>query len=132
MIFVDTGPWFAAAVPNDPRHRAIRDWMDANRLPLVTTDYVIDELLTLLRARRESERALLVGEALLSGAAARLEWVTPDDIRAAWTVYRDFGDKEWSFTDCVSRVVMSRLGVATALTFDHHFRQFGTITVVPG
>ena len=44
MIFVDTGAWFAAFVPNDPDHLAADAWLAQNRQPLVTTDFVLDEL----------------------------------------------------------------------------------------
>jgi hypothetical protein len=27
--------------------------------------------------------------------------------------------------------VIERLGITTALSFDQHFRQFGTVTIVP-
>lgn len=50
------------------------------------------------------------------------------------TVIGDFDscdDKNWSFTDCTSKVVMEQLGVKAAFAFDHHFHQFGTIQVVP-
>ena len=47
MIFVDTGAWFALFVPTDPDHLAAESWMERNTEPLVTTDYIIDELLTL-------------------------------------------------------------------------------------
>lgn len=46
-------------------------------------------------------------------------------------MFSTYQDKGWSFTDCVSRVVMGRLGIDTALAFDEHFRQFGTVNVVP-
>jgi predicted nucleic acid-binding protein len=49
MIFVDTGAWYASAVPDDDDHPAARNWLDGNTLPLLTTDYVIDETLTLPR-----------------------------------------------------------------------------------
>jgi hypothetical protein len=52
-------------------------------------------------------------------------------IPAGWEVYRRFADKQWSFTDCVSKVVMDRRGIRTAFAFDGHFRQFGTVTTVP-
>ncbi len=48
MIFVDTGAWFAAFVPNDADHSAADAWLETNTDLLVTTDYVIDELLTLM------------------------------------------------------------------------------------
>jgi predicted nucleic acid-binding protein len=34
-------------------------------------------------------------------------------------------DKEWSFTDCISFVVMEDKGLTDALTADHHFEQAG-------
>jgi hypothetical protein len=98
---------------------------------LITTDYVVDELLTLLKVRRELQRALIVGTELFQNRMARLEWVQPADILAAWDVFRRFQDKEWSFTDCVSSVIMQRLQIDRAFAFDEHFRQFGTVVVEP-
>jgi predicted nucleic acid-binding protein len=131
VIFVDTGAWFAAFVPNDPDHRAADALLAANGEPLVTTDYVIDELLTLLKMRGEYPRALRLGASLFAGEIARLVWVLPDDVQRAWTIFQRYQDKGWSFTDCVSRVIMQRLAIQTAFAFDEDFRQFGTVTVVP-
>lgn len=61
MIFVDTGAWYASLVPTDPEHEKAVQWLAANHSPLLTTDYVIDETLTLVRARGERQRALLLG-----------------------------------------------------------------------
>jgi predicted nucleic acid-binding protein len=61
VIFVDTGAWFARFVPSDPDHPAARDWLDRDTKPLLTTDYIVDELLTLLKVRGEYLRALGVG-----------------------------------------------------------------------
>jgi predicted nucleic acid-binding protein len=52
---------------------------------------------------------------LLDEVLAELHLVSSDDIRAAWGVYRQFSDKAWSFTDCVSKVVMTSRGIQTAL-----------------
>ena len=131
VIFVDTGAWFARFVPSDPDHPAARAWFEQNTRALVTTDYVIDELLTLLKVRGEYLRALEVGPQLLGEQVCDVEWVSPADVHAAWRVFSAFRDKGWSFTDCVSRVVIERLGVDTAVAFDDHFRQFGAVTVVP-
>ncbi len=48
-----------------------------------------------------------------------------------WETFRQFSDKGRSFTDCSSKVVMERLGITQAFAFDQHFRQFGSVTVVP-
>ncbi len=131
MIFVDTGAWFAAAVPSDPNHPAASSWLSSNTEPLLTTNYVVDETLTLLRARGEKTRALLLGEGFFNDRLAEIYLLAEDDISFAWEAFKRFDDKEWSFTDCTSKVVIERLGITQAFAFDHHFRQFGTVQVVP-
>ena len=131
MIFVDTGAWYASAVPDDDNHPAARLWLDANTQPLLTTDYVIDEALTLLKIRGYLSLALELGESLLAGDLADIALITEDDIHHAWQTFRQFRDKDWSFTDCTCKVAMERLGITHAFAFDQHFRQFGTVTVVP-
>lgn len=130
-VFVDTSAWFALVVPTDPDHDRTVDWLTANPAPLFTTDFVVDETLTLLRARGEKTRALEIGEEFFNGVLANVHRLSDDDWQAAWEVFRDFDDKEWSFTDCASKVVMERLEIRTALSLDHHFRQFGSVIVVP-
>jgi uncharacterized protein len=130
-IFVDTGAWFAYFVPSDVDHAAAKQWFAANASPLLTTDYVLDELLTLFKVRGEFERAVEVGGAFFSGEVCDLEWVGQADVANAWRVFSTYRDKGWSFTDCVSRVVMERLRISTAVAFDKHFHEFGTVIVVP-
>jgi predicted nucleic acid-binding protein len=131
MIFVDTGAWYASLVPTDPDHAKAARWLSINRSPLLTTDYVIDETLTLLRVRGERKRALLVGARFFSGDLAEIHKITAADLTLAWETFQQFDDKGWSFTDCSSRAVMQQLGLTSAFAFDHDFRQFGTIKVVP-
>ena len=64
MIFVDTSAWFASVVPSDPDHQILSQWFNQNTETLLTTDYVIDETLTLLRIRKETLRATALGEAV--------------------------------------------------------------------
>ncbi len=52
MIFVDTGAWFARFVRDDPNHLRVADWLSANQEPLLTSDFCVDETLTLLVARK--------------------------------------------------------------------------------
>ena len=130
-VFVDTGAWFAAAVPWDANHAAAIAWFAKNPLPLVTTDYIIDETLTLLRARDENRRAIAFGARFFAGEVAAIHYVTPEDIEAAWRVFRGFHDKEWSFTDCASKAIIEQLGCRRAVAFDEHFRQFGSVLVEP-
>ena len=130
-IFVDTGAWFAYFVRRDPDHPAAVEWMRQNREPLVTTDFVFDELVTLLALRESRRVAVAAGDLLWTQQVADFEQVAEGDLAEAWDVFRRYQDKEWSFTDCTSKVVIARLGITEAFAFDHHFEQFGTVTRVP-
>ncbi|HMO85860.1 MAG TPA: PIN domain-containing protein [Lacipirellulaceae bacterium] len=101
------------------------------REPLVTTDYTVDETLTLLRARNEHLRAVAFGRHVIDGGGALIVHIDDQDFAQAWKTFQQFHDKQWSFTDCVSRVVIERLGIPREFAFDEHFRQFGNVAVVP-
>jgi hypothetical protein len=131
VIFVDTGAWFALLVPEDPYHPAAVAWFSGNREPVCTSDYVVDETLTLLRARGEPRRALEMGKRFFDGPSALVHHLCEADVRQAWRIFQRFSDKAWSFTDCTSKVLMERLGITQAFAFDDHFRQFGSIAVHP-
>lgn len=133
MIFADTGALYALLVKSDEHHDSALTWLKAHKRKarLFTTDYVISELLTLLRARSELARARVSAKVLFGGKVARIQHVSEQNIKAATKVFDQFSDKEWSFTDCVSYAVIEELGIKKAFAFDDHFRQFGIVEVVP-
>jgi uncharacterized protein len=131
LVFVDTSALFAAVVPGDANHAAAAAWFGHKQRSLVTTDYIVDETLTLLRVRGQHQRAVMLGTKLFAGQLATVHYLTPDEIRSAWRVFHQFRDKDWSFTDCTSGVAAETLGCARAVAFDEHFRQFGTLLVEP-
>jgi predicted nucleic acid-binding protein len=129
MVFVDTGAWFALSVISDPDHAAAKDFIEQNRDVLVTSDYVVDELLTLFIVRRAKVKGIEWLRDVFRGLSViRVE---SGDFSEAMQVYSDFTDKAWSFTDCTSYVMMRRLKISTAFSFDSHFREFGTVQIVP-
>lgn len=87
MIFVDTGAWYASLVPSDPDHANAVAWLARNGSPLLTTDYVIDERLTLLRARGQRVRALLIGDRFFRTKLAEIHKVTEMDLTLAWETF---------------------------------------------
>ena len=118
-------------MPGDPSHARTKAWFDSNTDSLVTTDYCVDETLTLLLARGRLPRALEAGRAFFEENIAQLHYVTPDQIRRAWILFQRRATDGWSFTDCTSQVVITSLGIRVAAALDAHFRQFGDIQVVP-
>ena len=102
-VFVDTGAWFAYFVRRDPDHHSARKWVSTNESPLVTSDYVLDELLTLLKIRESYAVAVAAGKVLIGEKICQIIKVTPDDFTRAWSIFVQFSDKGWSFTDCTSK-----------------------------
>jgi|SRR6266446_1722812 predicted nucleic acid-binding protein len=131
MIFVDTGAWFASVVPSDRDHAAATRWLSQNIPLLITTDYSVDETLTLLKARGQTLRAMVMGEQFFRGTLATVYYLTEADILLSWQIFRQFSDKEWSFTDCTSKALIDKLHMQQAFAFDHHFHQCGSVEVVP-
>jgi hypothetical protein len=130
MTFVDTSAWFAYFVPIDLNHGRVRQGVASLRDELVTSDYCIDETLTLLVARGEMRRAFDAGRAFFHDSIAKIHFLTPDEIHRAWILFQQRATAGWSFTDCTSKVVIDDLGISTAVALDEHFRQFG-VRVVP-
>ena len=66
-----------------------------------------------------------IGERLLASPSVQLVHVEEELFRAAWSYFGRRADKRYSLTDCVSFVLMERLGIQSALAFDVHFVQAG-------
>src|SRR4029079_8843642 len=112
-------------------HEDIQNGRDEKSEPLITSDYCVDELLTLLLVRKRSALALRTGWQIFNEEICRLHFLTPEQIRRAWVIFQSKSYLGWSFTDCTSKVVMDDLGIRTAVALDQHFRQFGLTSVVP-
>ena len=72
-----------------------------------------------------------MGQMLFGGELAEIILVAEEDIHEAWDIFQRYNDKGGKFTDCTSKAVIDRLGIETAFAFDQHFRQFGSVKVVP-
>lgn len=133
-LFVDTAGWMACADTADPAHLAAREARDAalrRGVLLVTTDYVMDETLTLIRLRVSLAAAEAWWKQVESSSRVRWEWIDPSRAEKARHAFFRHRDKDWSFTDCTSLVVMHELRLRQALTTDAHFAQMG-FQVLPG
>ena len=129
-IFVDSSAWYALVNTRDKNHLAAKRFLDAGHR-LLTTNFVIDETITLVLVRKGYQAALDLGEQLWSEEQACIVWLSRADQRAAWQLFKRYSDKEFSFTDCTSFVVMERLGLTHAFVFDEDFSQTGQFVCVP-
>ena len=130
QLFVDTSTWFALANRGDPDHREACRVLESFRGRLVTSNFVFDETVTLCLYRLGRKAALRVGDELRGGRLADIVRATIDDEDRAWGLFGRRADKQYSFTDCVSFVLMRRLGIEQAAALDDDFRREG-FSVLP-
>lgn len=128
-LFVDTSAWFAFVNRGDEDHAAVRRLLAAHAGRLVTTNFVFDETVTLCARRLGHAAALRLGEAVLDARLVDLVRAGHEDETQAWQLFRRRSDKSYSFTDCVSFVVMRRLGIARAAALDEDFRGEGFVVL---
>jgi uncharacterized protein len=127
-LFVDTSAWLALNNRGDQHHSAAvskSTLIKNQRIDLITSDYILDESITVIRYRVSHRAAVVFGDALMSSAIVTVADVTDEERFNAWEMFKKYGDKELSFTDCTSFVLMKKLGLQRAFTFDDHFRQLG-------
>jgi predicted nucleic acid-binding protein len=130
---VNTSAWVAIMDTSEDYHQgAARFWAGLKSTPvkLVTSDGVLDESYTPLRLSLGRRAAIALHEIVQQSKVFAVAAVGKDvlTLRAQdATRTRRYGDKEWSFTDCSSLVLMLRLGLAEAFTFDEHFGQMGYV-----
>jgi len=131
-LFVDTWGWLTLYDKREAKHRDVVSFYDHFRSQggrLYTTDYVLDETLTLLFNRlsfSQAREAMDILEQAVGKGYLNLEWITPERFAQAKVLRLRFQDKpRISFTDLSSMAVMEELGISTILTGDVHFTHVG-------
>ena len=132
MLFIDTWGWVALHNRRETRHGEVKAFYQEYRLSggkIYTTDYVLDETLTLLFRRLPLEQAKTSMESInnaIDRGYLYLEWINHSRFEETKTLRLKFDDKpRISFTDLTSMVVMKESRVKTILTDDDHFVQLG-------
>jgi uncharacterized protein len=132
-IFIDTSGFFAMLSSDDDQHAVAAKLVGSARKRkrgFITTDYVLDETSTLLKARRKTHLIAKLFERIDQSQACRIEWTDSEQFGKAREFFLKHADQAWSFTDCLNFVVMSDLRLRDALTKDAHFRQAGYTTLL--
>jgi hypothetical protein len=127
-IFVDTSGFFSLLSPRDGAHtEAVEILQKAGQIKqaFVTTDYVLDETATLLKARGIGHLIEAFFETVSASRACRIEWMEPERFARTKAFFEKHLDHDWSFTDCFSFLIMRELKLKDALTKDLHFKEAG-------
>ncbi|WP_423222490.1 type II toxin-antitoxin system VapC family toxin [Candidatus Amarolinea aalborgensis] len=134
-VFVDTWAWYAMIDKADDDHLIAQltseELLDRGHT-FVTTNFVLDEAITLIRYRvghaiavqfRHKIQQMTVGELL------NLVRVTAAHEAAAWIIFEKYADQEFSFTDCCSFAVMRAMNLSQVFTADGHFATMGFVRI---
>jgi uncharacterized protein len=128
MIFIDTGPLLAQRLSRDPyRQQSLAGWkrLEQGNERLATSNFVLDELVTLLAKRAGCAFAVDAVRGLYeSSRLSILRPETQDEILALGLMQK-FADPAISFTDYLSFALMKRNRIRKAFTFDKHFEIAG-------
>ena len=127
-IFVDTSAWVAFFNSSDANHeKALLQWesIKQKKSPLITSYFIFDELVTLLRMKSGYVMAEKAGKTLLTSPS--LQMLLPDQkhMLKAWDFFQKYKDHEFSFTDCTSFILMKEHKTHLAWTYDGDFKEAG-------
>ena len=133
-IFIDTSAWYAIEDASDENHESallFKEKIIAERYNWVTTNYILDETYTLLLDKigytdtvRFRQNINEISELEILAVVHISESMAEN----AWEVFEKYNiDKQWSFTDCTSKVVMEQREITEVFAFDHHFEQMGFV-----
>jgi predicted nucleic acid-binding protein len=132
LVFIDTSGFIALWNPDDRNHQKALGYLDQvreSRRRLLTTNFIFAEVYAFFC--RNHRLAVELGEQILTNPLFEYVRITAADEARAWEIAKQYTDKDFSFTDCTSFVVMERLGLREVFAFDEHFRQYGKFTQWP-
>ena len=132
-VFVDSGGWLSILIESDQFHEAgkgyFRAVIDAG-VPAITTDFVLDEVITRLRYdvghTRASEFISLVNDAVRSGVLQVVS-ITGELWKSAEAIFLRYDTAKLSFTDCTSFAWLREHPVDEIFGYDSHFEMMGHI-----
>jgi uncharacterized protein len=128
-LFVDTWGWVVLEDSRDPFHQAASlTYAEAAKSSgnVFTTNFVLDETLSLLFRRRPFDEAERFARGLLTSPFIGIEEITQARFRKAFDLGLTFRDKpDISFTDLTTMIVAQDLNVTDILSGDRHFIQAG-------
>lgn len=128
QIFADANGWIALNSKRDQLHHTtaeINKELLQSGHRYVTTNFVLDETYTGLLTKVGHFAAVNFGERIRGARTVHIIHITEDIEEEAWKLFKQYSDKDFSFTDCTSFVVMHQLNLTEAFTNDHHFEQRG-------
>jgi len=132
-VFLDTGFAIALLSPRDTFHQSanrVAAEMKQHGVRVVTSDAVLLEIGAALAKISYRPAAVKLIAALRTDPAVDIIAMDSHLFAAAFELFAQRQDKEWSLTDCLSFVIMEQRGIKQALAADEHFAQAGLMPLL--
>ena len=135
-LFVDTNAIVAHCYPKSAKHDEVREVIGAigpeelPYYPLLTNQYVLDEVVSLLLSRADTDVAHEALNRVLAEETFRILDVEPGLVDRAVDQFREYDDQEISLTDHVIAEQARDYDIDHLFTYDGDFRTLG-FTVIP-
>jgi predicted nucleic acid-binding protein len=126
--FVDSGAWIALAISRDPLHMQAREQWEALRnagAKLHTSIPVVIETFTFLERNANRDVALMWKDSIYESGIVKMQPCNLKDLEQSWKYFKRTALHKLSAVDATSFVIMERVGIRLAFTFDHHFSVAG-------
>ena len=127
-VFLDSAYVIALAQVTDAHHSPAVEMsrqLAARSVLIVTTGAVLLEIGNALAKVKSREAAVRFITHLQNSRVVEIVPLTKDLLATGWELFSQRPDKDWSWTDCISFVIMRERGLKQALTSDGHFEQAG-------
>ena len=128
---MDSGGWYSVLVAGDVHYTsgtAYFGHLIRLRIPVITSDFVLDEVITRLRydAGHASATAFLdlIDDSIVTGILSVIS-IGPSELARAKATFRQYDDVKLSFTDCTSFAILEERKVDAVFGYDAHFEMMG-------
>lgn len=126
-VFIDTGAFCALVNARDKDHslsKKIMKMLIRKDAELFTSNFILDETYTLIKVRTDVQKAIKFMDGM-EKKDTKILHVSEEIEKMSKSIFRKYADKEFSFTDCTSFVIIEDKELNGAFAFDNHFKEYG-------
>jgi predicted nucleic acid-binding protein len=124
-IFADTGAFLAYRNTKDKYHetalKLFKDALKGKYGQIYTSDYIYDEALTLALTRTNNLAVAMDIAQVIRSPRIKMIFVDTELLEKSTKTFKQYSDRNLSFTDAVSIEIMKELNIEKYFGFDSHF-----------
>jgi predicted nucleic acid-binding protein len=127
-VFWDTSGWYTLFVQSESLYLKAKDLAQEqikNKIYFLTSDYVVQETMTLFMARKESSRAIDFWNLIQNSNLIQIEKIDLERFKKSGDYFCKHLDQNYSFVDASSFLLMKECKTNKVVTLDKHFNKAG-------